>query len=802
MVNFFGTTFWRPLAPRTRKVPYALITFALSAIILGMALLAMQAEQERSQERILDHARHLSGLLERHIGEVFRELDIVLQTVVYRYREQALDSKGLNAFLDFQQSLVPEILGLRVTDAAGNILLGRDLAATAPVNVSDRDYFQCARQSLDLCISQPFVARISRQWAIAFARRLTAADGSFAGVVFIYFPVTNFQATFSAIGLGAHGAATIRSTDLSLVYRYPDEKNAYGSKETSRQLRDAIRDHPEGGDYVAATALDGILRRNVFRRIQGLPFQVIVGLADVDESGVQREKILVYGGLAGSAVVITCFAVILVYRADRRNRLEIDERMAAEARFRSLVEGTSDWSWETGIDHRITWLSPSAESVLGRAGASLLGKRRWDLNAPQQEADPALWQSHQEDLAACRAFRDFRYWLDDNLGGKRWISVSGAPRFGEKDDFLGYRGSGSDITAWAAQSQRVSMLSTAVEQSPLSVVITDPAGNIEYVNLRFSAVSGYAAEEVIGRNPSLLASGETAQPVYREMWETIGAGRRWEGELRNRRKDGGLHWESMIIAPVLNAGRKIAHYVAFKTDVTERRDLQEKLRRTNAELEQFAYIASHDLRQPLRMVASYLGLIEKRLGPDLDGELKKFLDFAVGGAKRMDNLIISLLAYSRTGKTGTPEPVALGQVVENVLANLTVAITEAEARVVIDEALPTVPGNPVELARLIQNLIANALKFRAADRPVQVELRCRRDGGAWLLEVRDNGIGIREEDRERAFALFQRLESGQQFEGTGIGLAVCRKIVENHGGRIWIESTVGVGSSFFVALPA
>ena len=159
------------------------------------------------------------------------------------------------------------------------------------------------------------------------------------------------------------------------------------------------------------------------------------------------------------------------------------------------------------------------------------------------------------------------------------------------------------------------MLSTVVEQSPVSVMITDPNGAIEYVNSHFTTDSGYEATEVLGANPRMLASGETPKEVYREMWARITSGHSWAGELRNRRKDGALHWEMMVIAPVRDDMEQIAHYVAVKEDVTEHRALQDKLRQTNAELEQFAYVASHDLRQPLRMVTSYLGLIEKRLGP-------------------------------------------------------------------------------------------------------------------------------------------------------------------------------------------
>ena len=218
---------------------------------------------------------------------------------------------------------------------------------------------------------------------------------------------------------------------------------------------------------------------------------------------------------------------------------------------------------------------------------------------------------------------------------------------------------------------------------------------------------------------------------------------------------------------------------------------------------QFSYVASHDLRQPLRMVTSYLELIEKRLPPEsLSVDIKTFLDYAVGGAKRMDRLILDLLEYSRTGKSAKLVPVPLGETIDDALVNLTVAIREADAVVVVADNLPTVNGDPTELTRLFQNLIGNAVKYHAPDRRPEIEIACRRERREWLVSVNDNGIGIAPDDRERAFAIFQRLVAQDACEGSGIGLAVCKKIVEHHGGRIWIESEVGAGSTFFMTFPA
>lgn len=244
-------------------------------------------------------------------------------------------------------------------------------------------------------------------------------------------------------------------------------------------------------------------------------------------------------------------------------------------------------------------------------------------------------------------------------------------------------------------------------------------------------------------------------------------------------------------------------------DLTDRieaeREVAKKNRiieRSNAELAQFAYVVSHDLRQPLRTVSSFLSLIERRLGDELDEEIRDFIGFAVDGAQRMDRLIVDLLNYSRIGRQGAPfEAVDLGAALGEALANLGMVIDEAEATVTVSSSLPVIQGCRSELVRVFQNLLANAIKYVGPEVKPMVVIECREDGSAWLLSVRDNGIGIPADSLERVFGLFQRLSGPDQAEGTGIGLAVCRKIVERHRGRIWVESKPDHGSTFFIALP-
>jgi light-regulated signal transduction histidine kinase (bacteriophytochrome) len=231
----------------------------------------------------------------------------------------------------------------------------------------------------------------------------------------------------------------------------------------------------------------------------------------------------------------------------------------------------------------------------------------------------------------------------------------------------------------------------------------------------------------------------------------------------------------------------------------ELRQRTEELARSNAELEQFAYVASHDLQEPLRMVSSYTQLLEQRYEDLLDARAKKYIYYAVDGANRMQTLITDLLSYSRVGSRAQPLAItdshsALGEAIRN----LSSSIAETQALVTTDD-LPIVCADRSQVVQLFQNLIGNAIKFRGTQSP-RVHVSAERSGEDWVFSVRDNGIGIEAKYFERIFVIFQRLHSREEYPGTGIGLALCKRIVERHGGKIWVESEPGRGSAFLFSL--
>ncbi len=225
------------------------------------------------------------------------------------------------------------------------------------------------------------------------------------------------------------------------------------------------------------------------------------------------------------------------------------------------------------------------------------------------------------------------------------------------------------------------------------------------------------------------------------------------------------------------------------------------LERSNADLMQFASIASHDLQEPLRMIASYMGILSLRYGSSLDDTAKTYIDFAVKGARRMQTLVSDLLTYSRAGTQAlSKEPVPFDRILQRATENLHVAIQESAARIHHTQ-MPVLEIDPVKMVQVIQNLVGNAIKFRRADVPLQIDITANRQNSLWLFSVKDNGIGFDPKYADRIFLVFQRLHGGGKYPGNGIGLSICRRIVEHHGGRLWAESEPGAGSTFWFTLP-
>jgi len=343
-----------------------------------------------------------------------------------------------------------------------------------------------------------------------------------------------------------------------------------------------------------------------------------------------------------------------------------------------------------------------------------------------------------------------------------------------------------------------------LDSVPGGIVMVDRQGTITLVNRETERLFGYPRGEIVGKSIELLVPGRfrTGHSGFRDSFfahpqtRAMGAGR----DLFGVRKDGTEVPVEIGLNPIET--HEGLFVLASVVDITERKRAELELRRSNEELERFAYVASHDLQEPLRMVGSYVQLLGKRYRGRLDPDADVLIGYALDGALRMQQLIEDLLAYSRVGTRGSAlVSTDTNAVLTRVLANLRLAIEESAATITSDP-LPAVQADPGQLEHLLLNLITNALKFRGSEAP-RIRVGAVRDGDHWRFTVRDNGIGIEPQYFERIFVIFQRLHRREEYPGTGIGLAIAKKIVERHGGRIWVESTPGEGTAvYFTLLPA
>ncbi|MGC9457392.1 MAG: PAS domain S-box protein [Halothiobacillaceae bacterium] len=337
------------------------------------------------------------------------------------------------------------------------------------------------------------------------------------------------------------------------------------------------------------------------------------------------------------------------------------------------------------------------------------------------------------------------------------------------------------------------------------------ADRMEYISPGYERIWGRSVDSLYSDPNSFVGAilPEDRPRVIEAMQRENSGGENFDETYRIRRPDGRIRWVHAHSFAL--PGGDCPRFTGIATDITEQVEASqalesatEELRRSNEELEQFAYVASHDLRQPLRMVGSYVQLLERRLGDRLDDESRQMMDFVTDGARRMDQMLQSLLEYSRVGRMGEPKTALdTRQVLDEALHFLEPEIEESGAVLEVRGDWPRVEASRNELVRLFQNLVGNAIKYHEPDQAPQVTISAARDGGAdWRFCVRDEGIGIEPDQVGRLFQMFQRLQTRSRYEGFGVGLAVSRKIVEHHGGRIWAESAgLGQGSRFCFILP-
>ncbi len=482
----------------------------------------------------------------------------------------------------------------------------------------------------------------------------------------------------------------------------------------------------------------------------------------------------------------------------------------SEALYQSLVQSLPLNVFRKDLEGRFTFGNRLFCETLGRPMEEIIGKTDFDF-FPKELAE----KYRRDDMNVAetgRVFEDIEQHRKPD-GETIYVQVFKTPVRNFKGETIGTQGLFWDVTERKrtedALAREKYLVDSLMDNLPDSIYFKDAQSRFTKLNAALARRFGLSdPSEAIGKSDFDFFSEEHARPAFEDEQEIIRTGQPIVAkEEKETWSDGRLKWVSSTKMPLCDKEGRIIGTFGMSRVITDRKQALEDLRlkteelaRSNAELEQFAYVASHDLQEPLRMVASYTQLLAKRYKGKLDSDADDFIDYVVDGARRMQVLINDLLTYSRVGTRGKPfERTDCEVVFGRAFANLQVAIHESNA-IVTHDHLPTIPADASQLEQLFQNLIGNAIKFRGQE-PSRVHVSAQENGNEWLFSVTDNGIGIDSEYTERIFVIFQRLHGGAEYPGTGIGLAVCKKIVERHGGRIWVESQPGKGSTFYFTIP-
>jgi len=965
-----------PASGSSRKSLLAELRLLVTAAILPLAGLVSWVVYDRLQHDLEDGAA-LAGRLARFTAadaeRFLRVTESLLGSAARQPHIADPRSDGCDSAFEIFSSLSPAYRGYVVSDAQGRVLCSGHMRDDYRFPEGAKVFFPPPDRRAHYAVGNALPDSIGGGMVVPIAHPIASNAGEAGGSIAVRFDDGHFLPIVAAARLPEGVAVGIFDGVGQLLASTSEVAVAVWRGIDNVPAMEGMRQRNEGVIRAEETA-DG-LHHYGFSRVAGTDWVAVAALSTAQASSAVRQRAWIAGGVAlivlgGTIALATLLGRRILRPLVRAARIaghaangKLDARLpadgpaemaivatqfnrmmdalsserqalrASEARYRELVELSSDWLWEQDAEHRFTWVEGSAFVVAG-VEHNVIGKRRWEIPgyAPLTES----WDEFKARLDSHKPFLGIMFKQVAPSGAIHYLRVSGKPVFDEAGGFVGYRGLAADVTAevsgrmalqeserkyrdvfdknhrinllidpdsggivdasesacgffgharaamtklhladlglqpWGSPEHarataipsgvqefvwrpigadeivlearsgpvnaagrevqfvslydvtarkkaedRLRILVRAVEQSPASIVITDTAGRIEYVNPRFEEVTGYAKEEVIGKNPRILKSGYNPPELYEALWRSIASGGEWRGELCNRAKSGELYWETASISAVLDEEGRIAHFVAVKENVTERKRRDEEIRELNAslelrvkertvelemsnrELDAFSYSVSHDLRRRWAINGFAPSDRGKRWRPPERGEPST--DRAAEIQCRPHGELID-------DRSNWPAPDDRTCVRRKSVSARRRAKWSGSCRFTIRRQkfgsvscrLGLRPHtDPASLA----NLVGNAFKYSAGQAVPLIEIgTVPGKGGAAAVFVRDNGAGFDMRYAQRLFGLFQRLHSAEEFPGTGVGLAIVKRILERHGGRIWAESAPDEGATFYFTL--
>ncbi|MFA9425210.1 PAS domain S-box protein [Natronorubrum sp. A-ect3] len=466
---------------------------------------------------------------------------------------------------------------------------------------------------------------------------------------------------------------------------------------------------------------------------------------------------------------------------------DLTEQKRLESELEQMLNRITDAFNAIDTDWNFTYVNERASELLNAEDRELVGKNVWE------EYPSAVGSTFEREYRRAMETQETITFEEYSPVADAWLEVAVYPS--ETGLSVYFR----DISDRKAREHRLKQFERIVETVNDGVYVTDGEGTFVFVNDAFVSIAEQTREALVGSHGSVFF-GDRFVDTDETEWRELVDGERDSVEFETAVTGPGgetLTVQNKFVPLEMNGetGR-----VGVTRDITHRKARERALKESNERLEQFAHAASHDLQEPLRMVSSYLQLIEQRYADELDEDGQEFIEFAVDGAERMRKMIDGLLEFSRVETRGEPlEPVELDDVLADVRRDLAVQIEEHDAEITA-ESLPCVEGDGNQLRQVFQNILSNAIEY-AGDNAPRIDVSAHRAGSKWVISVSDEGIGIDPDDADRVFGLFNRLHAANEHDGSGIGLALCKRIIERHGGQIWVDSEPGDGATFSFALP-
>ena len=805
----------RRVSPRKGLKSGTFVFFGATLFIISLFGFLFLSSYETSRHGALVTANNLSGILAVNIETALNRAQSDIRVFVPQITAEDLAGHAskvrkddLEARLGYHLRYFPTVRHYHIFNAEGGFVFGTGkITPQVGLNVADRTWFQNLRDNpdRDFIISQVLLSKLTNEQTLIMAVPIRDHAHHFQGAISAVINLSYFQNLIDNLDVGPKGLIAIRRTDdFHLALRHPHADDQINKSVQTNGFTAPIISHNGEGDFISS--VDQVERRYSVHTLDNYPLTILVAVAAEDYLLPWRQQTAITSVIA----LMLIGTLMTLFRRQQLARIRLSDaamalrkseaQLASEAsRFRHLLQTASDGIHILDHQGNLVLASDSFYRMLGykEGCAPKLHVTNWDVQWTAADFHTIIPRQITTPETFCTKHRRQDGSIFDVEIHSRGIELDGLEYlFASSRDITERKqaeGTLRDQGYLLSESQRITHVGSWRYELTGELSWSDET-------YRIYRVSPETFTPNLGSLISLIHSDD------RQEFQA------WIRACAEGKKPGSL--EFRIFAPdgavrILNGYGELqfdvenrpSHLVGIVHDITEQRKYEEDLRQSNEDLERFAYVASHDLREPLRMVTNYLALLERRLGKDLDKDCHDFIGFAIDGAKRMNQLILDLLEYSRIGHTGgESERQNLSVMAEQAATDLHFVIEEAKGKIEIAN-LPKIWGNNSELTRLFQNLIGNALKYRSPDRPPMIRISAAQDGPNWIVSVSDNGIGIEPEYFEKIFGVFQRLHGRGEYDGTGIGLANCKKIVEHHGGRIWVESQPGEGSTFLFTLP-